>query len=234
VPKPNKINSTILCHLIGNLVFANSIKMEHTYASQQTQPSWFVYQPANDPHHRQHGHFMPSPSDQHVYNGHMQYQHNMQYQQAYMQHPMQQHQQSIHPAPAFHGSMSMTPTASPQPRQLKPSMAFKHETSALRPLDTNVYRLGSSYSPATPPLSTSGSTISSPPASSMALPAPISGPYFGFQPYEVVKEGREADLYAESFANVDWSRSGSPPMTPGKPSYHSRARFNAVMTKMRE
>lgn len=44
----------------------------------------------------------------------------------------------------------------------------------------------------------------------------MNGPYFGFQPYEVAKEGREADMYAESFANVDWSRSVSPPLTPGK------------------
>lgn len=183
---------------------------------QQPQPSWFVYQPANDPQHRQHGHFMPSPSEQQVYNGHMQYQHSMPYQQPYMQHPMQNYQQPLHPRHAFHGSMANTPMASPQPRQLKPSMAFKQDTSSLRPLDTNVYCIASSYSPSTPPLSTSGSTISSPPSSSMPLPTPVDGPYFGFQPYEVVKECREAEPCAESFANGDWSRSDSPPMTPGK------------------
>jgi C2H2 transcription facotor len=189
--------------------------MEHTYAMQQPQPSWFVYQPANDPHHRQHGHFMPSPSEQHVYNGQMQYQHAMPYQQPYMQPAMQHHHQPLHPRPAFHGNMAMTPMASPQPRQLKPSMPFKQENHPLQPLDTNVYGIRSSYSPSTPPLSTSGSTVSSPPSTSMPLPTPVNGPYFGFQPYEMVKEGGEGDLYAQNIASVDWSRSDSPPMTPG-------------------
>lgn len=186
---------------------------------QQSQPSWFVYQPANDGQHRQHGHFMPSPAEQQMCIGPMQYQHVMPYHhQPYMQHPIQHHQQQpMHPGPVFHhGSMATTPMASPQPRQLKPSMAFKYDTSSLRPLDTNVYSIGSSYSPSPPPLSTSGSTISSPPSSSMPLPTPINGPSFGFQPYEVVKECREAENYGESFANVDWSRPASPPMTPGK------------------
>jgi C2H2 transcription facotor len=178
------------------------------------QSSWFVYQPANDPQHRQHGHFMPSPSEQQVYNGHMQYQHGMPYPPPYMHHPVQ-HPMN-HPKPVFHGHMAMTPMASPQPRHLKPSMAFKQDTASLRPLDTNVYGMAASYSPSTPPLSTSGSTISSPPSSSMPLPTPINGPYFGFQPYEVAKEGRDAEIYAESFANGDWSRANSPPMTPGK------------------
>lgn len=168
---------------------------------------------------------MPSPSEQQVYNGHMQYQHSVQYQQPYVQHHhMVNHQQTMHPKPAFHSNMAMIPRASPQPRHLKPSMAFKHETSPLQPLNTNVYGLGSSYSPTTPSLSTSGSTISSPPSSSMPLPTSINGPCFGFQPYEVVKEGRESEIYAESFANDDWSRSNSPPMTPGKSSVLSQNR----------
>lgn len=187
--------------------------MDHAYAIQPTQPAWFVYQPANDAH-RQHGHFMPSPRDQQVYNGQMQYQHSMHYQQPYMQHPLQNHQQPTQPTPTFRGNMAMTPMASPQPRQLKPSMPFKHEVSPLRPLDTDIYRLGSSYSPATPPLSTTGSTISGASESSMPLMTPIISPYFGIHSYEMVKEGREAETCAESFANIDWSSSNSPPMTP--------------------
>ncbi|ERF68048.1 hypothetical protein EPUS_06438 [Endocarpon pusillum Z07020] len=191
--------------------------MEHTYPMQQAQPSWFVYQPANNPQHRQHGHFMPSPNEQHIYNGHMQHQHGMLYQQPYtahqVQHQQQQQQPPLHPKSAFHGNMAMTPMASPQPRQLKPSMPFKQDSS-LYHLDTNVYCIGSSHSPSTPPLSTAGSTISSPPSTSIPLSTPVNGPHFGFQPYEVIKENREVDLYAESFANTDWSRSNSPPMTP--------------------
>jgi hypothetical protein len=181
---------------------------------QQPQPSWFVYQPANDPHHRQHGHFMPSPIEQQVHNGQIQYQHGMPYQQPYMHQPAPNHQHPMHQKPAFHGNMALTPMASPQPRHLKPSVPFKQDASVLHPLDTNVYGMRSSYSPSTPPLSTSGSTISSPPSTSMPLSTPITGPGFGFQPYEVGKECREVDVYAENFANADWSRSNSPPMTP--------------------
>ncbi len=183
---------------------------------QQAQPSWFVYQPANSPQYRQHGHFMPSPNEQHIYDSHMQHQHGMPYQQPYMPHHLQHHQQPLQQKPAFHGNMAMTPMASPQPRQLKPSIPFKQDSSSLRPLDTNVYCIGSSYSPSTPPLSTSGSMISSPPSTSIPLSTPVNGPCFGFQPYEVIKEHCDADLYADSFANADWSHSNSPPMTPGK------------------
>lgn len=183
---------------------------------QQQQPSWFVYQPANDAQHRQHGHFMPSPSDQQAYSGPMHYQRGLPYQQPYIHHPMPNHAQPMHSKPAFYSNMAMTPVASPQPCHLKPTMAFKQDTSALQPLDTNVNGMRCSYSPSTPPLSTSGSTISSPPSSSMPLPTPIDGPCFGFRPYEVVKEGHAADLYAENVANATWNRTDSPPMTPGK------------------
>lgn len=183
---------------------------------QQPQPSWFVYQPASDPQHRPHGHFMPSPTEQQVYNRHMQYQHCVPYQQPYLQHSVHNHQQPMHPKPAFHGRMAATPMASPQPRQLKPSMVFNQDTSSLRPLDTNVYGIAASYSPSTPPLSTSGSTVSSPPSSSMPLSTPIHGPHFTFQPCEAVKEGCAVELYAESLANIGWNRTESPPMTPGK------------------
>lgn len=192
--------------------------MEHPYPMQQPQPSWFVYQPANNPQHRQHGHFMPSPTEQQVYNGPMHPQHGMPYQHMYMQHPQQ-----MHPKPAYHGNMAMTPMASPQPRQLKPSTTFRQDTSSLRPLDTNVYGIAPSYAPSTPPLSTSGSTISSPPSSTVPMATPVNGPYFGFQPYEMVKEGGEDNFYAESLAHADWSRSCSPPMTPGKSSLSQTA-----------
>lgn len=183
---------------------------------QPHQPSWFVYQPANESQHRQQGHFMPSPSEQQVYHGAMQYQHGVPYQQPYLQHPVQNHLQPFQPKPGFHGNMAMTPMASPQPRQLKPAMTFKQDSSSLRPLDTNVYSIGSPFSPSTPPLSTSGSTNSSPPSSSVPLATPTQGPYYGIQPYGAVKECSPVDHCAESLANVDWSRTDSPPMTPGK------------------
>lgn len=197
--------------------------MEHTYAIPQPQASWFVYQPANDPQHRPHGHFMPSPSEQ-VYNSAMQYQRGMSYPQPYLHHPGPNHQQPFHQKPTFHGNMTMTPGTSPQPPDLKPAMVFKQEPSSLRPLDTNVFSIASSFSPSTPPLSSSGSANSSPPSSSMALTTPTNGTDFGFQAWEVAKGAAKgfghADLCAGSLSNVDWSRLDSPPMTPGKPKFY--------------
>lgn len=180
---------------------------------QAPQPSWFVYKPANDAQQRS-GQFMLSPGEQQVYNSQMPFHPGMQFPNPYMQQPMHHQQQPLQPKPIYHAQMQ-TPVVSPQPQQMRNAMAVKQD-QPLRPLDTNVYHRGSIYSPCTPPLSTSSSTVSSPPSTSMALSTPLNNHYMGFQPYEMVKESREADQYVESFAHADWSRTGSPPMTPGE------------------
>lgn len=65
------------------------------------------------------------------------------------------------------------------------------------------------YYPSTPPLSASGSTISSP-SSCDVLPTPLNTAFFGV---EGVKEGCEGEVQSEILAG-DWARCGSPPMTP--------------------
>lgn len=68
--------------------------------------------------------------------------------------------------------------------------------------------------PSTPPLSVSGSSISSPPSTCSVLPTPVSGQLFTLENIEGVKEGCEGDVKSEILAGGDWTRSCSPPLTP--------------------
>lgn len=112
--------------------------------------------------------------------------------------------------------MSLTPIASPQPSQMKPTIIVQQGSPALMPLDTRFIGHDMYSFPSTPPLSASGSSISSPPSANGALPTPITDTFFGFDKVEGVKEGCETDVHQEILANPDWARSDSPPMTPGK------------------
>lgn len=181
----------------------------------QGQPSFAYY-----PDSQQRQHFTSHPSDMQSYYGQV---------QAFQQQP--QHcmpeQQTLYTAPlmnmhqmattnAFRGAMNMTPIASPQPSHLKPTIVVQQGSPALMPLDTRF--VGNDYYafPSTPPLSTAGSSISSPPSTSGTLHTPINDSFFAFEKVEGVKEGCEGDVHAEILANADWTRSDSPPLTPGK------------------
>ncbi|KAJ5774128.1 transcriptional regulator family: C2H2 zinc finger [Penicillium paradoxum] len=116
---------------------------------------------------------------------------------------------------AFRGAtMSLTPIASPQPSQMKPAIIVQQGSPALMPLDTR-FMGHDLYFPSTPPLSASGSTISSPPSAHGALPTPIHDTFFTFDKVEGVKEGCETDVHQEILGTPEWARSESPPMTPG-------------------
>ena len=118
---------------------------------------------------------------------------------------------------AFRGAtMNMTPIASPQPSQMKPAIIVQQGSPALMPLDTRFMGTDMYGFPSTPPLSASGSTISSPPSANGTLHTPINDTFLSFDKVEGVKEGCETDVHTEILANPDWSRSDSPPMTPGK------------------
>jgi hypothetical protein len=71
------------------------------------------------------------------------------------------------------------------------------------------------YYPSTPPLSSSGSTLSSP-STCESLHTPLNTVFLGLEGFEGVKEGCESDVQLENLAGGDWARCGSPPMTPGK------------------
>ncbi|KAL4778703.1 hypothetical protein BJX76DRAFT_127556 [Aspergillus varians] len=114
---------------------------------------------------------------------------------------------------AFRGAMNMTPIASPQPSNFKASLAVQG-SPALIPLDTRFVSNDYYAFPSTPPLSTSGSSVSSPPSSNGTLHTPLNDSFFNLEKVEGVKEGCEGDVHAEILANVDWQRSASPAMTP--------------------
>ncbi|KAL4973946.1 hypothetical protein BDW66DRAFT_93928 [Aspergillus desertorum] len=116
-------------------------------------------------------------------------------------------------ANAFRGAMSMTPIASPQPSNFKASLAVQG-SPALMSLDTRFVSNDYYTFPSTPPLSTSGSSVSSPPSTTGSLHTPMHESFFTFEKVEGVKEGCEGEVHAEILASVDWQRSASPAMTP--------------------
>ncbi|KAF9883402.1 hypothetical protein FE257_003525 [Aspergillus nanangensis] len=194
--------------------------MDATYA-MAGQPS-FAYYPTADSQQRQ-PHFTSHPSEMQPYYSQLQqYQHQQQ--------PPQQHcvpeKQPIYTAQpvmnmhqmattnAFRGAMNMTPIASPQPTHLKPTIVVQQGSPALMPLDTRFLSNDYYSFPSTPPLSTSGGSICSPPSTSGTLQTPLTDGFFTFEKVEGVKEGCEGDVHAEILANADWTRSDSPPMTP--------------------
>lgn len=128
--------------------------------------------------------------------------------------PQQQPIFTAHKNP-LHSHMSMTPIASPQPTHLKPSIMVQHDSPGLLPLDTRFVNADFYGFPSTPPLSASGSTISSPPSTCGMIHTPVNGSFSGFENLEGVKEGCESDVHAEILAKPEWGRSDSPPLTPG-------------------
>ncbi len=123
----------------------------------------------------------------------------MQYQQApqYIHHPM------------------LTPAASPRAQHQKPNYILHQVPHGLIPINTEY----SSYFPATPTLSASGSfsSVDSPPSTADVVPTPVSGMFFP-RPmhgmYQAVKQGCEDEVFSEVLSAGDWTRPGSPPMTP--------------------
>ncbi|KAJ5944381.1 hypothetical protein N7516_004549 [Penicillium verrucosum] len=180
--------------------------MDSTYTmaptSVQGQP--FAYYSDSQ---RQQGHYQPDIS----YYNQMPY---GQEQPLYSPQPMMNmHQMAT--TNAFRGAtMSLTPIASPQPSQMKPTIIVQQGSPGLMPLDTRFIGHDLYSFPSTPPLSASGSTISSPPSAHGALPTPIHDTFFTFDKVEGVKEGCETDVHQEILATPEWARSDSPPMTP--------------------
>ncbi|KAJ4301270.1 hypothetical protein N0V90_003361 [Kalmusia sp. IMI 367209] len=167
------------------------------------QAPFFYYNP--DPTSekaRQHGHFTPHPSGQQQ---HMFHPHGMVFQRP--------SSSSSSPSTPFQASFShtLTPVASPQPLYQKPTILIQPGQSPfLRPLDTT---FDMHFSPTTPPLSSCGSSISSPPSTCDVLPTPVQ-PFFPGEGIEGVKQGCEEEVFSEILAaGAEW-RSASPPMTP--------------------
>ena len=108
-----------------------------------------------------------------------------------------------------------TPLASPQPLHQKALIFAQSDVHALS-LDTEYTNNEMITYPATPPLSVSGSSISSSPRTCDELVTPHDVSFFGSERFEGVKEGCEGEVQSEILAGRNWTRCGSPPMTPGE------------------
>lgn len=180
---------------------------------------FFYYNPESSPENRQHGHFTPyhphphglpmaivPSSPEHV----------MHFQQPVYHRPHSAGSQMYyHPQQPIYGPM-LTPNASPRQHQ-KLAFVVQTDQHVLLPLDTDCQH----HFPATPTLSASGSfsSASTPPSTCDIIPTPVNGqgvffakPPVVFQP--AVKQGCEEEVLSEVLAGGDWTRPGSPPMTP--------------------
>ncbi|RDW77170.1 hypothetical protein BP6252_05223 [Coleophoma cylindrospora] len=187
----------------------------YQFAQVMGQPSpFFYYTPDPKPDNRQHGHFSQQPSVPMPM--HYQFQ-QMQAMQPMPSTPIYSRPNSATsqpPMPIYNPAyaMNMTPMASPQPMYQKPTILIQdHSPRVMMEQECNEAEMY--YYPATPPLSASGSTISSP-SNCEVLPTPMNSTFFGLERFEGVKEGCEGDVQAENLAGNEWARCGSPPMTP--------------------
>jgi len=190
--------------------------MDSTYPHPQMmgQSPFFYYNPDPKSDNRQHGHFSQHPSNVQV--------------PMYHQHPQPMPMPStpIYSRPSSSCSQppmynkmftsgyigDLTPMASPRPLYQKPTILIHDHSPRMRverEMEGDMY-----YYPATPPLSASGSTMSSPSHTDM-LPTPLNTVFFGVESFEGVKEGCQGEVQSENLAGGDWARGGSPPMTPG-------------------
>ena len=182
------------------------------------QASFFYYNPEMSAESRQNALFTPHPSMA------MPSVHAQHFQQPLygseatvhppmmLERPLSASSQTLVPAP-LPFQPSMASIASPRPVSHKPAMIFTEGRSLA--VDTQCLESDGYAYPATPPLSVSGSTVSSPPMSSGILPTPTNPVFFGGN-IEGVKEGCEGEVKSEILAGEDWARAGSPPLTPGE------------------
>lgn len=168
------------------------------------QSPFFYYTPDPNPENRQHGHFSQQPRGFSIPQPVLS---QAQEQVAlYSQRPTTACSQMA--AQYTHRGI-MTPLQSPQPIYQKPQILVQEHDQYLFPLDTDC------YAPSTPPLSCSGSAVSTPPSSADILPTPLNG-HFMAHALEGVKSGCEEEVFSEILAGDNWTNTVSPPMTPGK------------------
>ncbi|KAI2618514.1 hypothetical protein GGR54DRAFT_159642 [Hypoxylon sp. NC1633] len=186
--------------------------MDPTMMSSQMGPApFFYYTPDPSPENRHHGHFSQQPGFQ-----------QLQQQQMFpivptlpstpiYSRPNSSCSQQPMPTKVFNIVPSnMTPVASPQATQ-RPGILVHSQPSKLM-LDTELCDNDGFYYPATPPLSTSGSSMGSPCNTNDMLATPLNPMFSGLDGCEMVKP--EVETMPEHLENLDWASSGSPPLTP--------------------
>ena len=154
--------------------------MEGQYAQQpfHGQAPFFYYHPDPNSETRHHGQFTPHPHG-HQYQQHMQ---PMQQQAPepvpiYAPQPYHGHIQCPQPQysmPPYAPQALLTPVQSPRSNIQKPAVMVQQDSPYMLSLDTDCYM------PATPPLSASGSAVSSPPSTCEILPTPVNANFMQF------------------------------------------------------
>ncbi|OTB07551.1 hypothetical protein M426DRAFT_8551 [Hypoxylon sp. CI-4A] len=181
-------------------------------ASQMGPTPFFYYTPDPSPENRHHGHFsQQQPGFQH-----------MQQQQMFpivptlpstpiYSRPNSSCSQQPMPAKIFNAVPSnVTPMASPQATQRPGILVHSHPGKLM--LETELCDQDGFYYPATPPLSTSGSSMGSPCNTNDMLATPLNPMFSGLDGCEMVKP--EVEAVPENLENLDWANCGSPPLTP--------------------
>jgi hypothetical protein len=129
------------------------------------------------------------------------------------------------------GMYPMVPTLPSTPIYSRPNSSSCSQPPTLMSNGPSVMTPAGSpggYLPSTPPLSTSGSTIGSPKSFEM-LQTPMNPMFSGLDGFEGMEETKDILESAENCV-LDWSSSGSPPMTPGKSNlFFPLLRFDALV-----
>lgn len=172
---------------------------------------FFYYNPDPQMDQRQHGHFSTDPKQ---HSGHAQ---GHQGQQQWINHHMMMYGQPpmMYPHLPSSNSPHKPVMATPRPVQQRPAFLNQYEGQQLV-LDTQCNTTDLNFYPVTPSLSMSGSAASSPPSTCAMLATPVTGSSLAFDVMEGVKDGCEGDVKSEILAGGDWTRCGSPLLTPGK------------------
>jgi hypothetical protein len=189
----------------------------YPHAPVMGQSPFFYYNPDPKPDNRQHGHFSQHPHNVQVPVYHPQV-HTMPSTPIYSRPNSSCSQPPMQPQMFNSGfAGNMTPMASPRPMYQKPTILIQEHAPRMK-MEPQINDADMYYYPSTPPLSSSGSTLSSP-STCESLHTPMHTVFLGLEGFEGVKEGCESDVQSENLAGGDWARCGSPPMTPGTLNY---------------
>jgi hypothetical protein len=191
--------------------------MDSMMTAHPNGPAFYFYSPDMNPESRQHGRFIPQQHQLHQHHQHHHQQHPTMQQMSMLPIVAPLPSTPVYSRPGSSSSQppllpkgfgsvpilpsTLTPVASPMPIAPKPTIV----------LDTELCEAEGLWSPSTPPLSSSGSAISSPGSCDM-LQTPLNPMFSGLDG----KESCGLDGELESFPSLDWSACASPPLTPGK------------------
>ncbi|KAI1112503.1 hypothetical protein F5Y14DRAFT_463541 [Nemania sp. NC0429] len=171
--------------------------------TQMGQASFFYYNPDPNPENRQHGHFSQHPGAQQMPH------HMYPLVPTLPSTPIYSRPNSSSSQQALSAKMFSTAFPSTVTPQRPNSFVAGHPGKLM--LETDICDSDAFYYPATPPLSTSGSSMGSPTHVQDVLSTPLNPMFSGLDGYEMVKADEDV---ASKVLDIDWSSYESPPLTP--------------------